>query len=205
MFNSRIFPLCLVVVIAGCGSGETEVTPGATSDPSPQPLPVSAPPAERTERVEDELIPEAAIVNCAGFTSADAARILGVPEATLVDASENYSPSSSLCSYSPPASSEGVGFYLTASGSVERAVAEMEQGRGMGEVAQVVIDRATNTQSVDAAIQSAQSLGEEAYFMDVNGTLMTRVANVQIQVLPMEDRERMKAVGLQVAQRLQDY
>ncbi|MCB1683167.1 MAG: hypothetical protein R3E82_10650 [Pseudomonadales bacterium] len=166
---------------------------------------MSAPPAEKTEGVGDELIPAAAIVNCAGFTGADAARILGVPEAVLVDASENYSPSSSLCSFSPPESSEGVGFYLTASGSIERAAAEMEQGRGMGEVAQVVIDRATNTQSVEAPIQAAQSLGEEAYFMDVNGTLMIRVANVQIQVLPMEDREQMKAVGLQVAQRLQDY
>ena len=205
MFYLRVFPLWLVVVMAGCGSGETEVTPVATTDTSTQPLPVAAPRAEKTEGVEDELIPAAAIVNCAGFTSADAALILGVPEATLVDASENYSPSSSLCSFSQPQSSEGVGFYLAASGSVERAAAEMEQGRGMGEVAQVVIDRATNTQSVEAPIQAAQSLGEEAYFMDVNGTLMIRVANVQIQVLPMEDREQMKAVGLQVVQRLHHY
>lgn len=205
MFYARTLSLWLIVVLAGCGAGDTEVSPGTTTGTSTQPVPKSAPPGEETEAVEEELIPAAAIVACAGFTSADAALILGVAPEDLVDGSENYSPSSGLCSFSKPRSSDGVAFYLSASGSIERAAAEMEQGRGMGEMAQVVIDQATSTQSTDAPIQSAQSLGEEAYFMDVNGTLMIRVANVQIQVLPMEDREQMKAVGLLVVQRLQDY
>jgi hypothetical protein len=35
--------------------------------------------------------------------------------------------------------------------------------------------------------------------MEVNGTLMVRVANVQIQVFHMQDPEQMKQVGRMVA------
>jgi len=71
----------------------------------------------------------------------------------------------------------------------------MEQGRGMASVAQTTIDRATGTESQEEALENAEELGEEAYFMEVNGTLNIRVGNVQIQVLPMEDQEQMKKVG----------
>ena len=92
-------------------------------------------------------------------------------------------------------STEGVCFYLSVSNSIERAVAEMEQGRGVASVAQTTIDRATGTESQEEALENAEELGEEAYFMEVNGTLNIRVGNVQIQVLPMEDQEQMRKVG----------
>jgi len=141
------------------------------------------------------MVPPAAIAACGGFTIEDAASIMGIPASELEDRSEVYSSKSSLCSFLRAGSTEGVGFYLSVSNSIERAVAEMEQGRGVASVAQTTIDRATGTESQEEALENAEDLGEEAYFMEVNGTLNIRVGNVQIQVLPMEDQEQMRKVG----------
>ncbi len=188
--------LILMVVISGCGSD----VPDATSQSEPGGPATTA--RSKTGDVGSEnngLVSPAAVAACGGFTIKDAASILGVPANELEDRSEVSSSKLSLCSFLRSGSMEGVGFYLSVSNSVERAVAEMEQGRGMAGFAQTTIDQATGTKSQEEALENADGLGEEAYFMEVNGTLNIRVGNVQIQVLPMEDQEQMKKVGRIVA------
>jgi hypothetical protein len=155
-------------------------------------------PGEVSAEANGMVSPEA-VAACGGFTLNDAAYVLGVPASELEDRSEASSDNLNLCSFLISGSMDGVGFYLSVSDSVQRAVAEMEQGRGMAGLAQKTIDQATGTQSQDEALESEDNIGEEAYFMEVNGTFNVRVGNVQIQVFHMEDQEQMKEVGRMVA------
>jgi hypothetical protein len=187
--------LLLLVLCAACGSEAPE--PGNSK---------AAKQAAKTggetvavDTAKNGMVATAAVTACGGFTLEDAASVLGVAASELEDRSESSSEQLRLCSFMKPGSTEGVGFYLSVSGSIERAIAEMEQGRGMAGFAQQTIDQATGTESEQPALQSAEDIGEEAYFMEVNGTLMVRVANVQIQVFHMQDPEQMKQVGRMVA------
>ncbi|MEW8027269.1 MAG: hypothetical protein AB2758_22060 [Candidatus Thiodiazotropha endolucinida] len=155
--------------------------------------------------MNNKIVPRAAIAACGGFTIDDAASILDVPASQLEDRSETYSNKLNLCSFQKQGSADGVGFYLSISDSVERAKAEMEQGRGMADLAQTTIDQLTGSESQEEALKNAESLGEEAYFMEVNGTLNIRVGNVQIQVFPMQDQQQMKRVGRMVAMGLKKF
>lgn len=193
--------LALLIMIPGCSSDESEST---AEQASGQPAPMTRNNPDSTESTSDGMIPQDAISRCGAFTIGDAAAVLSVPAGALEDRSEVYSSKSSLCSFVVPGTAEGVAFYLAASGSVERAISEMEQGRGMAGIAQENIDRATGTTSLEPLLQSTSEIGEEAYFMEANGTLMVRVGNVQIQVLHMDDPEQMKSVGRKVAAGLQN-
>ncbi|MCU7802927.1 MAG: hypothetical protein KZQ96_06995 [Candidatus Thiodiazotropha sp. (ex Lucinoma borealis)] len=182
----------LLVMVSGCGSDVPDTT--SQSEPEVPAATVRNEPGN-ADSENSGMISDAAIAACGGFTIEDAASIMGLPASELEDRSEVYSSESSLCSFLRAGSTEGVGFYLSVSNSIERAVAQMEQGRGMASFAQTTIDRATGTESKEEALENAEGLGEEAYFMEVNGTLNIRVGNVQIQVLHMEDQEQMKKVG----------
>lgn len=193
--------LWMAVLAAGCGSGE----PASKSESVPE-----APAATTRGELGDigakdaGMVSPAAIAACGGFTIEDAASILGVQAGELEDRSEVASSNLTLCSFLRSGSTEGVGFYLSVSESVERAVEEMERGRGMAGFAQTIIDQTTGTESQEEALESADGIGEEAYFMEVNGTLFVRVGNVQIQVFPMENQEQMKEVGRMVAAGLRE-
>ena len=186
----------LLIMGSGCGSDD----PDATSQAKPR----SADSPTPSESVDvgtrnDEMVSPAAVSACGGFTLEDAAAILGVPASELEDRSDTSSEKLTLCSFLRKGSAEGIGFYLSVSDTVERAVVEMEQGRGMAEIAQTTIDQVTGTESQEAAQVSVNGVGEDAYFMEVNGTFNARVGNVQIQVFHLEDRESMKEVGRRVA------
>lgn len=188
--------LLLVMCTTSCGAGEPDsaspITPeGPSSGSASEPGEISA--------QTNEMVSPAAVAACGGFTLNDAANVLGVPATGLEDRSEASSHSLNLCSFLISGSMEGVGFYLSVSDTVQRAVVEMEQGRGMAGFAQTTIDEATGTQSQNKALESENNIGDEAYFMEVNGTLNVRVGNVQIQVFHLEDREQMKEVGRIVA------
>lgn len=188
--------LLLLFIVSGCGSDVPDTT-GQGESVVPASTARTDPGVVGSEN--NGMVSPAAIAACGNFTIDDAASILGIPASEMENRSEAYSSESSLCSFLRAGSSDGVGFYLSVSDSIERAAAEMEQGRGMASMAQTTINQATGTESKEDALKNAEGLGEEAYFMEVNGTLNIRVGNVQIQVLPMENQEQMKKVGQIVA------
>ncbi|MDH3692209.1 MAG: hypothetical protein OEU36_22475 [Gammaproteobacteria bacterium] len=193
--------LVLLTAAPGCGPDERGADAQQTIDETKSPVPIKS---EDPISASIGMISEAAIATCGGFTSDDAAAVLGLSAGAFEDRSEIYSSKSSLCSFMIPGTADGIGFYLVASGSIERAIAEMEMGRGMAGIAQENIDRASETTSLEPPLQSVSGIGEEAYFMEANGSLMVRVGNVQIQVLHMEEPKQMQEVGRMVAEGLQN-
>ena len=195
-------PLLWALLGFACGSGEPDSTSQTNTDGA-----ASTSPSETAVigSQKDAMVSPLAVAACGGFTFEDAATILGVRASELEDRGEESSQKLRLCSFWKPESMEGVSFYLSVSGSVERAVTEMEQGRGMAGFAQKTIDQTTGATSQEEALEGVLDIGEEAYFMEVNGTLNVRVGNIQIQVLPMENREQMKDVARIVATGLRKF
>jgi hypothetical protein len=201
MTEIRVFkmgvPLLLLALSAGCGSDDVAAP---TQDEPGNPLSMSADgPADVNTSDHDEVVSAADIATCAGFTIEDAAAILQVAVSDLDDRSESYSEALHLCSYRLQGSSQGTGFYLSVSPSVERAIAEKDQGREMAGISQQTIDLVTGHESQEKALEELRKIGEDAYFMEVNGTLNVRVGNVQIQVFHLDEREQMLAVARKVA------
>ena len=190
------FSLLVLAVSLACGRGQPVSTGESDTD---EPVSTTQGEAGDVGFENEGMVSPLAVAACGGFTVEDTASILGVSASELEDRSEDSSENLRLCSFWHSESMEGVSFYLSVSDSVARAVDEMEQGRGMAGFAQTTIDQTTGTESQEEALEGVEAIGEEAYFMEVNGTLNVRVGNIQIQVLPMEDREQMKEVGRIVA------
>jgi len=127
--------------------------------------------------------------NCAGFTAADAGKILGLPASAVTAKTEKIHATLWMCTFS--AGTRYVTFSVALAKSAEEAAADMERYRENLELA------ATTAPFKDSLPKGAWSeispLGEENTWTDVNHTLSVRQGNVTIQVqMPQGKLEQIK-------------
>lgn len=146
-----------------------------------------------------ELVSAEAVRNCAGFSTEDAAQVLDLPAAEIEEASEDIHETLRGCSYrSTRDPMTGVAFTLATSESVEEAVDGMAYGREMAGMAKRTIEGVTETGSSRPALEEVEGVGDEAYWMEVNGTLNVRVKNVEIQIQAPDDTAQQKEVARRI-------
>lgn len=183
---SRMEVVLLVAVLAqACGGGEPERQGGALGSAR-----------------GGQLVSAEAVRSCAGFSAEDAAQVLGIPGA-IEEASEDIHETLRACSYrSTTDPMTGVAFTLATSESVEEAVDGMAYGREMAGLAKGSIEAVTGAASGAGPLEEVEGIGDEAYWMEINGTLNVRVKNVEIQVQAPDDREQQKEVARRVVEGL---
>ena len=137
----------------------------------------------------------ATVQSCAGFSTAAAAEILGIPAADLVDQSQDLYETLRSCSFGNPNDSrQSVIFSLSHDESVEEATAEMASLRSNLELAQHTPAGAPG----EGAYSDISGLGDEALWTAVNGTLNVRWRNVSLQVISPSDKKAQIAVAEKV-------
>ncbi len=132
------------------------------------------------------------MTKCAGFTSEDAGKILGLPASKLVAKTEKMAVELWSCAYTTP-DGKGVAFSITLAKDAKKAAREMERLRDNLEVAAGTAP--FKNRLPKGAYSEILGLGEESVWTDVNGTLTVRKGNVTIQVLmPGGKMEQIKVV-----------
>jgi hypothetical protein len=124
------------------------------------------------------------MTNCAGFTAADAGKILGVPASAVTAKTQKLHSTLWMCTFS--AGARSVSFSVALAGSAEEAAADMARYRENLELA------AETPPFKDSLPKGAWSeispLGDENTWTDVNHTLSARQGNVTIQVQTPADK-----------------
>jgi len=120
------------------------------------------------------------MAKCAGFTAEDAAKILGLPAASLKSKSEKQHDALWICSFTPP-DGKGLSFSVEVAKSPTAAAGDMERLRENLETAG---DTAPFKDKLpNGAYSDIMGIGDEAVWTDVNGTLTARKGNITVQVL----------------------
>jgi hypothetical protein len=129
------------------------------------------------------------MANCAGFTAADAAKVLGVPAAGVK--AWTQSPHAFFWTCSFYAGRLRLEFSVAVSSTVEDAVTDMERYRENMELAAKT--DAFKDSLPGGAWSEVSKLGDEAVWTDINRTLRVRRGNVILQVLaPAAKLEQIK-------------
>jgi hypothetical protein len=136
------------------------------------------------------------VANCAGFTSEAAAQFLGVPAGDVKDESADIYDKLRSCSFaSSTDDTKRVTFSLRRDDTIEEAADEMAQFREHLGVADKALGGETGAASNAPPYEDIPSLGDEAVWARVNGTLNVREGNVSIQVAFPEDRAEQKRLA----------
>lgn len=184
-----------VLLLAGCAP---DAPPQSTTSP---PQSTGTPAVAASDMATEETVFQGSLADCAGFTAADAARILGVPPERIVQPPDvNATDTLQLCNYPDPEDWRvGFSFYLSREDSVERARATMAMGHGLAGMAQQRIAQMIDSQPMDAPLILVPDLGDEvAYRMAVNNALSVRVKNIIVQVLGGELEQQRQVAELVV-------
>ncbi len=131
--------------------------------------------------------------NCAGFTAADAAKILGVPAADVTAKSEEVYETLWTCSFTPK-NGKRLSFSIAVAESPKDAQSDMEQLRSHLET--VAGTAPFKNKLPKGAYSDISGLGDDAVWTDVNSTLSVRKGNITIQVMTPSD----KMVQIKIAQ-----
>jgi hypothetical protein len=133
------------------------------------------------------------MTKCAGFTAADAAKVLGLPASKLTAKTEKIAPNLWRCSFIT-SDGKGLSYSVTIAPDVKNAAAEMEQLRSNLEVAAETAPFKNKLPKGAYSEISGPGLGDETVWTDVNGTFTVRKGNVILQVLmPAGKVEQVKA------------
>lgn len=176
LLSARMLGLAAVyaLALAGCSPD----TPELASDTNVQP-------PEAGHAATDSVY-SGPLTDCAGFTAADAARILGVPPARIAQQPDvNATDNAYLCNF-PDAEDwrGGLSFQLNREASVERARRTMAHGHGLAVEAQQRVDQIIEAQTDDSPLILVPDLGDEiAYRMSINHALTARVKNIVVVVM----------------------
>ena len=136
--------------------------------------------------------------NCAGFTAADAGKILGLPASAITAKTEKIHAALWMCTFS--AGRRSVSFSVALAKSAEEAAADMERYR---ENLEVAAETAPFKDSLPKGAYSEISpLGDENTWTDVNHTLSVRQGNVTIQVQAPADKLEQIKVALAFLKKL---
>lgn len=130
------------------------------------------------------------MTNCAGFTSADAAKILGLPASELVSRTNKLYATAWTCSFMT-ADGHGVSFSVSVAASAEKAAEDMEKMRNNLEIAGETAP--FKGKLPKGAYSDIMGIGDEAVWTDVNGSLTVRKGNITVQVMsPAGKMEQLK-------------
>jgi hypothetical protein len=122
--------------------------------------------------------------NCAGFTAADAGKILGLPASAITAKTQKLHATLWMCMFS--AGTRSVSFSVALAGSAEEAAADMARYR---ENLEFTAETPPFKDSLPKGAWSEISpLGDENTWTDVNHTLSARQGNVTIQVQAPADK-----------------
>lgn len=134
--------------------------------------------------------------NCAGFSTQDAATILGTSAANITPEISSLYEGFWMCSYGAPNDyTNFISFSVGISKSAEEAADYMEQLQNNLGIAKEVIpgeDQSTGPYMMIPGI------GDEAFWTDVNGTLNARKGNITLQVILPDDVEKQKEVAKKI-------
>jgi hypothetical protein len=185
--------LCSVLLVSCTkGEGDSGLDTGETPEA-----------AESQDAGSSGMVSADAVKECAGFTPRDAAEILGVPAATLEDRSQDLYDTARSCAYASTAdASVGVSFTLVTEESVEDAIGQMQSLRENAGLAKTTIEGVTGATSEESPLKEVEGIGDEAFWMEVNGTLTVRVGNVSILVIAPQDRGQQEEVARRVMEGL---
>ena len=129
--------------------------------------------------------------DCAGFSSADAARFLGVPAAQAIRTVGKVTPSLWTCSYGAGRSAPAIAFSLEVAPNPKKAAEQMESYRD-----NLVIAAETpqhRGRLPKGAFSDVMGLGDEAVWTDVNDSLTVRKGRITMQLtLPKPKADRLR-------------
>jgi hypothetical protein len=189
MSTSRALVLAGILGAAACGGAD----PPQGSTP---------PPAEAAAEPVPDVVSQQTIDGCAGFTSGQAATVLGLDPAIVTDYSRTEGRLRT-CVYRQADRNTGiVSFTLNRKDSVELAKRSMESEREAMGMAGRAIDGVTGTSSDTPATQDVSTIGDEAFYSPLNGAIMLRVGNAIAQVTGPDDLALRTRVAEQVAEGL---
>jgi hypothetical protein len=189
MSTSRALVFAGILGAAACGGAD----PRQGSSP---------PPAEAAAEPVPDLVSQQTIDGCAGFTSGQAATVLGLDPAIVTDYSRTEGRLRN-CVYRQADRNTGiVSFTLNRKDSVELAKRSMESEREAMGMAGRAIDGVTGTSSDTPATQDVSKIGDEAFYSPLNGAIMLRVGNAIAQVTGPDDLALRTRVAEQVAEGL---
>jgi hypothetical protein len=136
--------------------------------------------------------------NCAGFTAADAAKILGLPAAAVTAKTQKLHATLWMCTFS--AGTRSVSFSVALAKSAEEAAAAMARYRENLEVTAEIAPFKDNLPK--GAYSEISPLGDENTWTDINHTLSARQGNVTIQVQTPADKLKQIEVALAFLKKL---
>jgi len=136
--------------------------------------------------------------NCAGFTAADAGKILGVPASAVTAKTQKLHATLWMCTFS--AGTRSVSFSVALARSAEEAAADMERYRENLELTATIAPFKDNLPK--GAYSEISPLGDENTWTDINHTLSARQGNVTIQVQTPADKLKQIEVALAFLKKL---
>lgn len=173
------------LLLAGCQTTQSPSANLAGNGPAP-----AAADGKAVPNVNKPYSP--AMDDCAGFSSADAEKIIGVPAAQLTLKVEELYAGNWSCYFEGASYDKSISFNVTESKSVQDAMDDMDSYRSNLGLAQQVIpgeDQST------AAYQEVSGVGDEAFYTTVNDSLAARKGNIHLQIMSPDALPLMREVA----------
>lgn len=178
-----LFTLC-VLILCGCrGASNDQKTSGEAS---------SGGSAHTVYSME--------VVNrCAGFGTAQAGDLLGVPAAELEQRFEQVTPTTRGCGFVHRGDqTRQVSFSITREDSVDDAKHSFASYRDTVTIGSRVRESATGDKPPEGAYVDILGVGDEAIWSHTNETLAVRRGNLTIMVMRPDDKKQQAAVAQKV-------
>jgi hypothetical protein len=178
---------------AACGGAD----PPQGMDPQP-----AEPAVEPAAEPDSGLVAQETIDGCAGYTSGQAAAVLGLDPAIVTDYSRTEGRLRN-CVYRQADRNTGiVSFTLNRKDSVDLAKRSMGSEREAMGMADRAISGVTGGRGNEPATVDVSEIGDEAFYSPLNGAIMLRVDNAIAQVTGPDDLALRTRVAEQVAEGL---
>lgn len=166
-----------------CGGSEPAASAGQNAKPPASAASGSA------------VVAQAKIDRCAGVSAADLASIVGTSAADIETTNLQQHGTLRICGYAARSGSTVASFSLSWEESVEESKEQFVLERQDLGLANRVVGSATGSKAEESAYVDVLGLGDDAFWTPVNGTLVTRVGNVRVQIMMPRDRPAQTAVA----------
>jgi hypothetical protein len=184
--------LALICMVAAGSCGRTAESDKAAS---------ATPPAAGGPFAPASLVAADTKARCAGFGTAEAAEILGVPPAVVTDRSQDITPISRGCTFRA-GDEQAVNFMLRVDDSIEAATSEFVGLKATYAIAARAQEAATGKKIAEGAYSDILGVGDEAIWSVTNGSLVVRYRNLTILVISPSDKRAQVAVAKKVLEKL---
>ena len=137
---------------------------------------------------------------CAGFTTAQAADILGVAAADVSQKTEDVTPETRGCTYA--AGNKRVSFTLRLAESLDEAKRDFANMREGFEISARAQEKATGKPIPEGAYSDILNIGDEGVWSVTNGSMAIRYKALEIIVMLPGDKRTQAAVATKIVDRL---